>query len=437
LSKQNCLIKSYVFKHSILINLSNGKKVTLFKQMKQTEVKSNLLKDKYPELLKEWDYEKNKNVDVNTITYGSTLKVYWLCLSNHGSYLASICSKTASIKNFGHPTRCRKCFNDTQRKRDLNAVEEKMKNHIPNIDKIIIGENTEIYITELLTSMNCYKTVTNIGNIGADSDVGVTDEYDNTYYIQVKTLTYIKNDTYRLERNVGYRNNMLIVGVNKDRTRFAIDFVENLKENNVYLAFACKKSKYANIMYTDIDKFKQKIQELMVLSCTEFKFTSITIENEYCMLKRFEKFCIDNNISYARNFTNGNTVDGHINGYTFQAKFVSLNANDDAKTYNVTFYKHAGRLNRANLRQPYEEGDFDYMIIEVGGINDDKNKYKSNFCIIPSKILKQQHLFKTDKDKGKIVFTVCPPDYERQHWTKQYWNKIPQELYHTKITKSI
>ena len=43
---------------------------------------SNLLKDKFPELLKEWDYKKN-TIDLETLTYGSNKKVWWLCSKKH------------------------------------------------------------------------------------------------------------------------------------------------------------------------------------------------------------------------------------------------------------------------------------------------------------------------------------------------------------------
>lgn len=42
-----------------------------------------ILKDAYPELLDEWDYEKNKGVNPETITTGSTRRIWWKC-SNYG-----------------------------------------------------------------------------------------------------------------------------------------------------------------------------------------------------------------------------------------------------------------------------------------------------------------------------------------------------------------
>ena len=53
---------------------------------------SNLLKDRYPELLKEWDYEKN-NIDLERLTYGSNKKVWWICKIGH-SYNTIISSRT-------------------------------------------------------------------------------------------------------------------------------------------------------------------------------------------------------------------------------------------------------------------------------------------------------------------------------------------------------
>ena len=53
----------------------------------------------YPELLKEWDYEKNKNVNPYEIIKGSNLKFFWLCSEGH-SYEASVGNR---IKGTGCP----------------------------------------------------------------------------------------------------------------------------------------------------------------------------------------------------------------------------------------------------------------------------------------------------------------------------------------------
>lgn len=44
----------------------------------------------HPELLKEWDYEKNGNLDPRQITFAQQQKVWWKCLAGHPQYLQRI-----------------------------------------------------------------------------------------------------------------------------------------------------------------------------------------------------------------------------------------------------------------------------------------------------------------------------------------------------------
>ena len=52
-----------------------------------------------PELLKEWDYEKNNELGLTpeTISYGSAKKVWWICPKGH-SYLMGHKSRTCAGK---------------------------------------------------------------------------------------------------------------------------------------------------------------------------------------------------------------------------------------------------------------------------------------------------------------------------------------------------
>lgn len=58
--------------------------------------KENSLAAHNPKLLDEWDYRKNKEISPKTISYGSNVKVWWLCPMGH-SYKASVSHRT-SIK---------------------------------------------------------------------------------------------------------------------------------------------------------------------------------------------------------------------------------------------------------------------------------------------------------------------------------------------------
>ena len=60
---------------------------------KKVKIKKNLLFDKKPYLVNEFDFEKNKDIDINSITYGSNKKVWWKCKNNH-SYKSRISNRT-------------------------------------------------------------------------------------------------------------------------------------------------------------------------------------------------------------------------------------------------------------------------------------------------------------------------------------------------------
>lgn len=54
----------------------------------------NLLIEKRSDLVKEWDFEKNKNIDINKITIGSNKKVWWICPKCNNNYQSSLNSRT-------------------------------------------------------------------------------------------------------------------------------------------------------------------------------------------------------------------------------------------------------------------------------------------------------------------------------------------------------
>ena len=80
-------------------------------------IKSSLLIHTHPDLLTEWDYNKNNanNINVNTITYGSHVKAWWKC-SQYGHSFEAI------VRNRTHGSGCPYCtgkkvligFNDLQ-----------------------------------------------------------------------------------------------------------------------------------------------------------------------------------------------------------------------------------------------------------------------------------------------------------------------------------
>ncbi len=77
-------------------------------------MKSNLLKDN-EDLMKEYDYEKNINIDLNKIAIGSGKKVWWICSICNESFKKSPCH----IKN---DVICNKCATSLGTKKKIETV---------------------------------------------------------------------------------------------------------------------------------------------------------------------------------------------------------------------------------------------------------------------------------------------------------------------------
>jgi hypothetical protein len=53
----------------------------------------------HPNLINEWDFERNKDIDPNSLSFGSGKKVYWVCSKMH-SWQAEIRTR---VKGVGCP----------------------------------------------------------------------------------------------------------------------------------------------------------------------------------------------------------------------------------------------------------------------------------------------------------------------------------------------
>ena len=80
------------------------------KRIKTYTEKYGSLLEMYPEIIREWDYEKNSGLDPNEITSHSSQKVWWFCPNGH-SYKSSIshkvvgrgCPKCSKEKSISFP----------------------------------------------------------------------------------------------------------------------------------------------------------------------------------------------------------------------------------------------------------------------------------------------------------------------------------------------
>ena len=107
---------------------------------------TNYLKDN-KELMKEYDYEKNKNIDLNSLTNRSGKNVYWICKKCGGSWEAPIARRTAGSKcPYCTNRKVLKGYNDLATKFP-NLVSEWnfVKNKTLKPNEIVSGSNQKVW----------------------------------------------------------------------------------------------------------------------------------------------------------------------------------------------------------------------------------------------------------------------------------------------------
>lgn len=67
---------------------------------------SGKLVDKYPSIARQWDYDKNLDIDINNISPQSGQKVWWICTQCGNAYQAKVCSVVNGTGNCV----CHKCY---------------------------------------------------------------------------------------------------------------------------------------------------------------------------------------------------------------------------------------------------------------------------------------------------------------------------------------
>ena len=392
--------------------------------------KAKTLLERAPHLQAQWDYEKNQGIDINTIMAGTTEKYWWKCLEKQHSCSASVRGKVSGKG-------CKECQYDAKRKHDTKKVKAVVNNDTRNpVVNMVVGDQTEEYFVSLLQKTGWYKNVEKLGHLNGKGDIKITYNDDTFNYIQVKTLSVQieEQNSFKVHKVKAYPPDMLIVMANIKRDKFALEFSGNLKVKDGLLITFKKKTKYDYMSYylgdedkeKDENAFLRKLKELVPFS-SKVNHLSKTCKQEVDMINRLQEYLQRFGLTLERNTTNSNTVDGYINGHRIQLKSKIKNATE--RTYRVSCNKNAGMVDGARIQKPYMENDYDYIIVEVLGTETEPLKYVGNFIFIPMKELIRQDIIKTVDSKGKVAFYICPPDYNNFHWSKKYWNVVPEELY--------
>jgi hypothetical protein len=413
------------------------------KQSKQIYESERYVINKYPKLAEQFDKEKNVDINLNTVTYGSTKKVWWKCLikKEHPSFLMSPAKRARCGKNNGF--KCPKCHIDSTRVHDEKEKEQHIKNHKINVDNQKVGLETEEYVKNLLIKLNKFKNVELIGFAGGSTDCIVTLDNDIKKCLQIKTLSSHQNspETYFFTKR-DYHQDMLIIGVNKERTRFALFHQKEIKgKHNISIYFGGNEVRWTKPPFCKIFKNENSLLidfEIMIQnSCDYLGFDGNNEhKKEFVSILRLEKWCKEHNKNFDNRNSNSDETDCYIDKIPIRAKYVSNNMKN-ANTFSVTVQKSAGTLNKKHMKQNYSIHDkFDYMTVEIGSNRDDENKekYHEQFCFIPKHELIKQGVLSSKLCNGKKNMNICPPDYLLPHWSKKYWNVFTPEI-DNKITE--
>jgi len=369
------------------------------------------------QLIDEFDVDKNINIELLNLPYGSHKKLYWKCKNRHIFYV------TLNARTNGK-TSCKICKYD-ERSKDLELkkiIKYNLNNNINTNNNFnnITGLKNEEFIYNLLKNNSNIKEIQLVGYLGgfADIIIKLNNDKNNYYYLlQVKTITKTNETTYYLTNDKKYQTNLLIVMTDNSHKYFAIDFAGNINVKRLCLNYNYNKSKHLNIMFKTEKDFTEKILELIPLSQSVENIADILTEpqkKEFYMKKRLKEKCKSLNLLYNDNIHNHNTIDCYINNIPIQLKYASLNQNHRS-TIQVTMRKSLGRLKGQCVKQSYHiNDDFIFVIIEL-------DKYHNNFCIIPKQELANKKCISTNNIIGSGMCYVMPPDFENNHWTKIYW----------------
>ncbi len=442
-SIKNCIRKCLTGERKLFGNFgwiykSQLDELTMEKFVKDKKTKK-LFVDLFPELVKELNPILNKDIDISKLTYGSNTVLYWDCFvdKTHPTYDTVLYDRTRP----NGPSGCPECGRESiklhnsqrpkvEKEKVVITKEEKaeyIKNYVQKVDNVIKGDKIEKYVENLLVLTSKFSEIERVGNTGDATDIIVTLNSGIRKAIQIKSMIFIKNDRYSVGFSQDYPEKMLIVMINETKDKFALVYKGDIKVTNLSLSFNYKRAKYKNIMYTDQTIFLEKLLELIPNSCdyTEFVSSSSTAK-EYYSLKRLKQWCIEKKLEFERNETDGNSVDCFINGIPMQHKFKSLNY---GHTFKIPAVKSAGTLKGKEIKRPYSIDDpFEYFVVEIGGTENEPEKYRGYFCFIPKIALSQLGVLKTDTTDGTGDIRLHPPDYPEEHWSKNYWYNLNTPL---------
>ena len=237
--------------------------------------KINSFAAKFPQLLKEWHWEKNQELGISPyeIGPGSNTKAYWTC-KKHKPYPAALRSRTSKH----HPTGCPDCKAQTSRnelriyfefKAIFGSVTHREKSY---------GSEIDVYLPEFKLGIEYDGAFYHKNKIEKDRQKiqDLNDKGIKLIRVREKPLGQIGNDDITIEKNKLFSHTDFIVLVKKVikvlSGKLSDEFIlkcENYFKRGVFLA----ENEYAD---TIINRFRIPKEESLA-----FKFPEIASEWDY------------------------------------------------------------------------------------------------------------------------------------------------------------
>ncbi len=311
---------------------------------------------------------------------------------------------------------CKLCSKENNTKNNYKSTTEK-------------GDIHEIFINDIFNkkNINAYRPV--IGNNTFDIIISINNIQRGIQVKELRKSTRHKNGFITCFPTK-YPDNTLIVLVNQKYNVYSLLYAQNVKTTSMTFTIKNNDSKYSDILYTDYNIFEKDLLEKCKKSYIIHDIANHFNDNnkkEYEMLKRLKTKCEELSLDFKYNVTNSNETDCIINGKNIQCKFVSKP--DKGNYYNIKIAKCNGT---GNVKIAYHIDDkIDYFVFEIGGTDEDKNKYINKFCVISKKELFERGFISSNDSKGKTHISIFPYDYVLPKYNNvknnfmtdiKYWN---------------
>jgi hypothetical protein len=416
---QRILGQTYMLKNEkIRLWTQNGWKCIHGKQPSECSVGCKLSRvylddDKYKHLQCQWDAANLR--PFSSYTHGSGALVNWICDQGH-KFPMRITDRT----RIGSEQGCPDCAHAKRRVHDPEEKRLKQQQVLP-VNNISVGEASEKWVAQQLRLCDPRWNVEEIGQTTDKTDTKITLETGEVKSIQVKTMTQITSDRLSCCVKQRYAPRMLLVMVNRNRNRFAVAYAEDIDVDCPTFS----STKRVHLQCWDQPTFLTRIRSLLPGAADYVQDVSVAASKELGMNQRLTQVCLQRGISVVRNGSNGNTIDGWVGDIPVQCKYRSFGQTSRKGVCTVGAVKGSGMLNRRLIQRPYHEDDpWKILIVELGGTIEEPTLYHGRFCMIPKEVLIAQGVLETRDCLGKTSFSVCPPNYERNHWSKPYWDNF-------------